>query len=54
MQIAEALPRFDRFQHAFPDDKNLQTALAMVYEDILEFHRSSYQFFRRGCKSHAA
>lgn len=54
MQIAEALPRFDRFQNAFPDEKNLQNALAMVYEDILEFHRFSYKFFRRGCKSRGA
>lgn len=50
-RIAEALPRFDRFQTVFQCDANLQHALGMVYEDILEFHQCSYRFFKRGCQS---
>lgn len=46
-QIAEALPRFDRFQKAFQDNPNFQNVLAMVYTDILEFHRHAYKIFKR-------
>ncbi|KAH7343012.1 hypothetical protein BKA65DRAFT_587311 [Rhexocercosporidium sp. MPI-PUGE-AT-0058] len=47
-QIANVLPRFDRFQSAFDYDANVSQALALVYEDILEFHRNTYLFLRRG------
>lgn len=46
-QIAEALPRFDRFEEAFKGNPAFQGVLAMVYADILEFHRRTYKFFRR-------
>ncbi|KAG4441376.1 hypothetical protein IFR05_003133 [Cadophora sp. M221] len=47
-QIAGTLPRFDRFQSAFHYDANVSQALALVYEDILEFHRNTYLFLKRG------
>jgi hypothetical protein len=50
-QIADALPRFNRFQSAFHYDPNIKQALALVYEDILEFHRNTYVFLKRGGKS---
>lgn len=50
-QIADALPRFDRYQFAFHYDPNITQALALVYEDILEFHRNTYLFLTRGGKS---
>lgn len=50
-QIADVLPRFDRFQCAFHYDPNIKQALALVYEDILEFHRNTYTFLKRGGKS---
>lgn len=46
-QIAEALPRFDRFEEAFKNNSAFQEVLAVVYADILEFHRRAYKFFRR-------
>ena len=46
-EIAEALPRFDRFQKAFQNNPNFQNVLAMVYTDILEFHRHAYKIFKR-------
>lgn len=49
-QIAEAMPQFERLQAAFRDQPNLQAILAMIYEDILEFPRRAYKFFRRRCK----
>lgn len=46
-QIGEAMPQFDRLQEAFSDDPNFRAVLAMVYSDILEFHRRAYKMFRR-------
>lgn len=46
-QIAEALPRFDRFDEAFKDHPTFQEVLSVVYADILEFHRRAYKFLRR-------
>ena len=50
-KIADNLPRFDRLGAALKHDHNFQTALALVYADILEFHRRAYKFIRRRCKS---
>ena len=46
-QIAEAMPQFDRLESAFNDDPRFRMVLAMVYGDIVEFHRRAYKFFRR-------
>jgi hypothetical protein len=46
-QIAEAMPHFDRLESAFNDDPQFRMVLAMVYADIVEFHRRAYKFFRR-------
>ncbi|RFU24742.1 hypothetical protein B7463_g11594, partial [Scytalidium lignicola] len=47
VRIAENLPRFDRLSVAFQGTSDFQQVLAMVYSDILEFHRRAYKFFRR-------
>ncbi len=47
VRIAEALPRFDRFQVTFKGNAAFETVLAMVFADIAEFHRRAYKFFRR-------
>ncbi|KAH7068217.1 hypothetical protein BKA63DRAFT_109499 [Paraphoma chrysanthemicola] len=46
-QIADFMPRFDRLSKALIGEPDFQQALAVVYSDILEFHRHSYKFFRR-------
>ncbi|KAM0794096.1 hypothetical protein BDR22DRAFT_815754 [Usnea florida] len=45
--IGEAMPRFDRLSAAFKDDKEFSHVMSHFYEDILEFHRRAYMFFRR-------
>jgi hypothetical protein len=47
VRIAENLPRFDRLSVTFQGTSDFQQVLAMVYSDILEFHRRAYKFFRR-------
>lgn len=44
------LPRLDRLGHALADDHNFQNVLALVYSDIIEFHRRAYKFVRQRCK----
>ncbi|KAE8849283.1 hypothetical protein PTNB73_04962 [Pyrenophora teres f. teres] len=44
-QIAENLPRFDRLSNAFRNHSDFQQLIAVLYSDILEFHRQSYKFF---------
>ena len=45
--IGEAMPRFDKLSAAFKDDQDFQQVLGQFYEDILDFHRSVYNCFRR-------
>ena len=45
--IGEAIPRFDRLSNAFKDDPDFLQVMGYFYEDILEFHRRAYMFFRR-------
>lgn len=46
-RIAENLPRFDRLSLAYRNNHDFQQVLAVVYSDILEFHRYAYKFFRK-------
>jgi hypothetical protein len=49
-KIADMLPRLDRLGHALANDHNFQNVLALVYSDIVEFHRRAYKFVRRKCR----
>jgi hypothetical protein len=51
-KIADLLPRLDRLSAALGADVNFQNVLALVYSDILEFHRRAYKFVRRRCESY--
>ncbi|PVI02267.1 hypothetical protein DM02DRAFT_702449 [Periconia macrospinosa] len=46
-KIGDALPRFDRLSAVLKDDHNFQAVLALMYADVLEFHRRAYKFVRR-------
>lgn len=46
-QIAEAIPQLTKLKDAFFEDERFQVVLSLVYQDILEFHRAAYRFFRR-------
>ena len=48
-KIADMMPRIDRLASAV-SDANFQNVLALVYADILEFHRRAYKFVRRKCE----
>jgi hypothetical protein len=50
-KIADMLPRLDRLESTLHDDHNVQKVLALVYADIVEFHRRAYKFVRRRCES---
>ncbi|KIW95377.1 uncharacterized protein Z519_03961 [Cladophialophora bantiana CBS 173.52] len=44
VKIADALPRFDRYSKSIPQ-MDFHSILALVYADILEFHRRPYKGF---------
>ncbi|KAF8865135.1 hypothetical protein BDZ45DRAFT_474377 [Acephala macrosclerotiorum] len=46
-EIGAALPRFDKYENIFKDNKEFQSVLAAVYSGILEFHQRAYKFFRK-------
>lgn len=46
-QIADTMPDFSRIGSVFQDTPTVREVLALIYEDILEFHRRAYKFFRR-------
>lgn len=49
-RIADVLPRFDRLTKVFSHGRNIEAVLALVYADILEFHRHTYKFLCRKCE----
>ncbi|RYN71715.1 hypothetical protein AA0117_g9282 [Alternaria alternata] len=46
-KIGDMLPRLDRLSNALVGDQNFQKVLALVFSDIVEFHRRAYKFVRR-------
>jgi hypothetical protein len=46
-QIAQHLPRLDRFASIFQDQPDFQEVLANVYAGILDFHLHAYKMLRR-------
>jgi hypothetical protein len=46
-QIAGLLPRLNRLGDALREKPDFQLTLAVVYSDIMEFHKHAYKFFRR-------
>ena len=45
------MPRFDKLSAAFKDDSEFLQVMGHFYEDILEFHRRAYKFFRKRGKT---
>ncbi|KAL8722712.1 MAG: hypothetical protein Q9181_007432, partial [Wetmoreana brouardii] len=45
--IGEAMPRFDKLTEAFKADPQFMQVMGHFYEDLLEFHRRAYKFFRQ-------
>ena len=49
--IGEAMPRFDKLTKAFKADPQFLQVMGHFYQDLLEFHRRAYKFFRRRGKN---
>ena len=45
--IGEVLPRLDRIKNTFESAQDIQRLVALIYADIMEFHRRAYKMFRR-------
>ncbi|KAI4684058.1 hypothetical protein J4E81_009221 [Alternaria sp. BMP 2799] len=46
-KIGDIVSRLDRLGDALVNDHNFQNVLALVYSDIVEFHRRAYKFVKR-------
>ncbi|KAH7016462.1 uncharacterized protein B0I36DRAFT_337764 [Microdochium trichocladiopsis] len=46
-KIGQRMPRFARYAGVFPNDSAFQHLLACLFEDIVEFHRKSFELIRR-------
>ena len=51
-QIAQHLPRLDRYAFLFDSHPDFQAVLADVYSDILDFHTHAYKIIRRSGWKH--
>jgi len=47
LEIGENIPQFTQYQNLFGSNVYMQTALAYIYEDILEFHKEALRYFRQ-------
>jgi hypothetical protein len=46
-RIAKSLGRFEILGNAFPTNADFQQTLAVIYADVLQFHKHAYKFVRR-------
>lgn len=49
-QIGESLPLLAQYQALFERNPNMQKVLALIYSDILEFHKKALKYFRQRSK----
>jgi len=46
-QLAENIPLLAQYQHMFQSDPRMASILAIMYEDILEFHQVALRVFKQ-------
>jgi len=46
-QIGEQIPQLSQYQELFATSSHMGTVLAMIYQDILEFHREALSYFKQ-------
>jgi hypothetical protein len=46
-QIGEQIPQLSQYQELFSSSSHMRTALFMIFQDILEFHREALGYFKR-------
>lgn len=50
-QIGESLPLLSKYQALCQSNQSMEEALALIYKDILEFHKKALRYFRHRSKS---
>ncbi|KAL7267231.1 hypothetical protein RUND412_010191 [Rhizina undulata] len=45
--IGQNLPRFDQYSKFYNENERIQEVIAMIYVDIMEFHRKALKFFQK-------
>jgi hypothetical protein len=46
-QLAENIPLLGQYQHLFNSDPRMVGVLAIIYEDIIEFHQVALRVFKQ-------
>jgi hypothetical protein len=49
-QIGESLPLLSQYQAFFQRNPNMRKVLALIYNDVLEFHKKALKYFRQRSK----
>ena len=49
-QIGESLPLLSQYQALFQRNPSMRKVLALIYNDILEFHKKALKYFRQRSK----
>lgn len=50
-RIGEIIPQLTQYQAFFSENDHMQVVLSQVFEDILNFHAKSVQYFQKSCSS---
>jgi len=50
-QIGDALPRFQIYADLFSSNSRVQRVLCIFYKDILDFHATALNFFKKKSRS---
>ncbi len=46
-QLGENIPLFIQYKQLFHSDSRMNSILALIYEDILEFHQAALRVFQK-------
>jgi hypothetical protein len=46
-QLAESIPLFAQYHSLFKSNPQMTSVLAVIYEDILEFHQAALRVFKQ-------
>ena len=50
-QLAENIPLLEQYHSLFQANPRMASVLAIIYEDILEFHQTALRVFKRQSKT---
>ena len=49
-EVAQCLPQFQKYAELFEESEHIQQVLCLFYKDILDFHVTVLNFFRKNSK----